>query len=86
MNFYLRDIEDLCEVRPPHPEDDDENGNVASILYISSITALFLIRKIIHHYNFRIVEETENDSYYILKTDIELWRIIIIDENEENEN
>ena len=41
MNFYLRDIEDLCEVRAPNPEDDDENGNVAYIVYISSITALF---------------------------------------------
>lgn len=86
MNFHLRDIEDLCEVKLPNPEDDDECGNVESILYISSITALFLIRKIIHHHGFRIIEELENENYYILKTDIELWRIIIIDENEENEN
>jgi len=71
MNFYLEDISDLCDIKKP----DHDEGNIESVLYISSVTGLYLIKKIIEMYNYTIIEEDETEEYFILKTDVPLDRL-----------
>jgi hypothetical protein len=72
MNFYLEDISDLCDVRRKMEED---GGNIESVLFVSSVTGLYLIKKIIELYNYTIIEEDETAEYFILKTDIPVEKL-----------
>lgn len=72
MNFYLEDISDLCDVRNTMEED---GGNIESILFVSSVTGLYLIKKIIEMYNYTIIEEDETEEYFILKTDVPIEKL-----------
>lgn len=72
MNFYLEDISDLCDVRNKMEEDE---GNIESILFVSSVTGLYLIKKIIEMYNYTIIEEDETEEYFILKTDVPIEKL-----------
>lgn len=72
MNFYLEDISDLCDIRQKMEED---GGNIESVLFVSSVTGLYLIKKIIEMYNYTIIEEDETEEYFILKTDVPIEKL-----------
>jgi len=82
MDFNLTDIYDLCsKIKEKYNNEynDEENSDeekIETILYIDSRTALVLIKKIIEKYEYNIIEEIEDEEYYILYTDIPMVRFL----------
>jgi len=72
INWNLEDIYDLCDsIEIGEPNDDFETSIV-----ISSRTAFVLIKKIISHSQYRILDEYENEEDdYVIETNIPVREI-----------
>jgi len=71
INWNLEDIYDLCDsIEIGEPNDDFETSIV-----ISSRTAFVLIKKIISHSQYRILNEYDNEDDYVIETNIPVREI-----------
>jgi hypothetical protein len=71
INWNIEDIYDLCDsIEIGKPNDDFETS-----ISISSRTAFVLIKKIISHSQYRILHEYDNDTDYVIETNIPVVEI-----------